>query len=142
MAPEQARGESDGIDERADVHALGGLLYFLLTGRDPQYDPPLNQSAASTPSLIPPRQHDRSIPRPLEAICLTALAVDRSARYSCVANLSADVAQFLAGRRVRAYPEGILEAALRLGTKYRTVLALLIAYLIMRILFILFRPAQ
>jgi serine/threonine protein kinase len=141
MAPEQSRGETELIDERADVYALGGILYFLLTARAPVYTPPLDRAASGNPSLQPPRQLDRAIPRPLEAVCLKALATRRDDRHTGVAELSADVADFLAGRRVRAYPEGILEAVMRLGTKYRTVLALLLAYLLMRIGFLLFSPA-
>ena len=35
MPPEQARGEIDRMDERADVFALGGILLTLLTGQPP-----------------------------------------------------------------------------------------------------------
>ena len=33
MAPEQARGELDTLDERADVFALGSILCEILTGQ-------------------------------------------------------------------------------------------------------------
>jgi serine/threonine-protein kinase len=35
MAPEQAMGATDRIDERTDVFALGALLYHVLCGRAP-----------------------------------------------------------------------------------------------------------
>ena len=69
---------------------------------------------------------------------MQALATDRDGRYSAVTDLADDVANFLAGRRVRAYPEGLAGAAVRLATTYRTVLTLLLAYLLMRILLLIF----
>ena len=130
MAPEQARGEAGLIDTRADVYALGAILYFLLTDRVPAGAPP-----------TPPRRYDRTIPRPLEAVCLKALAAERDDRYAGAAELAADVGDFLARRPVRAYPERPWEAALRLGAKYRTPIALVLAYLVMRIvLLVLARP--
>jgi serine/threonine protein kinase len=123
MAPEQARGEVDLLDKRTDVYGLGGILYFLLTGQ--------------APDGAPPRRHERSLPRPLEAICRKALAPARADRYADVPELAGDVAAFLAGLPVRAYPEGVLGAARRLATKYRTAIALVVAYLLMRLVFFL-----
>jgi serine/threonine protein kinase len=131
MAPEQAQGST--VDERTDVYALGGILYFLLTGR-----PPLPQGQGESPS---PRRLDRTIPRPLEAVCLKALAPDRADRYAGVLELAADLADFRAGRRVRAYPEGLRDKVLRLARKYQTALALVVAYLLMRLALLFFAGA-
>jgi serine/threonine protein kinase len=124
MAPEQARGDVSLVDQRADVYALGALLHFLLTG--------------DAPGPAGPMTLQRSLPRPLAAICVKALAPERALRYAGVAELGADVTAFLASQPVTAYPERYLETALRLGTKYRTVVGLILAYLVMRILLLLF----
>ena len=41
MPPEQARGEADNLDTRADVFGLGGILCVILTG----VCPPISDAA-------------------------------------------------------------------------------------------------
>jgi len=137
MAPEQARGDS-AVDAGSDIYSLGAILYFLLTGQAPaqaEHDPDASMPAST---LIPPRRLDRSIPRPLEAICLKALSAEREGRYTEVTEFVADIASFRAGRRVRAHSESLIDAARRFGSKYRAVIALVLAYLLMRILLLIF----
>jgi serine/threonine protein kinase len=135
MAPEQARGEVGCVDTRTDVYALGAILYFLLTEQSPAPVPPRASEEAF--ALLPPRRLRGSIPRALEAISLKALAWEQPQRYPDVQSLMDDVSCFLARRRVQAYPEGVFGAAGRLASKYRTAIALILAYLAMRILLLL-----
>jgi serine/threonine protein kinase len=118
MAPEQARGDVEAVDARADIWALGAILHFLLAGRPP---------AAAGLDL------DASVPRPLRAVCLTALAPAPEERYASVPDLAEDVSCFVAGLPVRVYRENLLERAQRLGARYRIPLLLVLAYLVMRL---------
>jgi len=131
MAPEQARGESGRADRRADIYSLGAILYFLLTGRAPG-------GGQATDVLERPRRLNPELARPLEAICLKALAPEPEARYASVEALGEDVSRFLAGLPVEAYPEGPLERARRIVSRYHTPIALVLAYLLMRVLLLVF----
>jgi serine/threonine-protein kinase len=88
MSPEQARGEA--VDHRADVYALGAVIYRCVTGRVPF-------AAGDTPSLLYAVVHDMPL-RPsaiakvdsgLERVLLLALAKARDARLASAAELVA-----------------------------------------------------
>jgi serine/threonine protein kinase len=142
MAPEQARGEVQRIDERTDVYALGAILYFLLAGHPPAPAPREDVEASQPPfDLALPRGHKPSVPRPLGAICRKALAIEPDARYESVRALTDDLARFQVHERVLAYPEGFLDSTRRWVGKYRVPIVLVLAYLFMRILILfLARP--
>jgi len=119
MAPEQARGEISLIDQRTDVFALGSILNDLLQEK---------------PGV--PRGERAS--RPLRAIYSKATAHEISARYASVQELAADVGKYLDGLPVSAHRENIWERAARLVDRNRVAVVLVLAYLLMRLLFILF----
>jgi serine/threonine-protein kinase len=82
MAPEQARAHRE-LDARADIYALGGVLYFMLTGR-----PPFEGATAvdlmiahARDPVVPPSKLRPEIPADLEAVVLKALAKEPERRY-------------------------------------------------------------
>ncbi len=104
MSPEQAMGRVDRIGPHTDVFGLGGLLYYLLTGR------PLYQGAsrvslyrqAIKAEYLPAHRVDSRVPRALERICNRALAADARRRYHNAAELERALRRFLARRWIAA----------------------------------------
>jgi serine/threonine-protein kinase len=125
MAPEQAEGRPDLLDARTDVYGLGALLYEILTGQPPfgggELPEVLRRVREEVPA--PPRQLVAATPRPLEAVCLKALAKLGADRYATATGLADEVQRWLADEPVRAYPEPAAVRAGRWARRHRTWVA-------------------
>jgi serine/threonine protein kinase len=93
---------------RSDVYALGATLKFML--------------------------RDDEITRPLQAVIARAMHNDPQVRYATARELGDDVLRFLDGQPVSAYRENVFEIAGRWIERNRALLALVVAYLIMRVI--------
>jgi serine/threonine protein kinase len=113
MAPEQLAGGS--VDGRADIHALG-----VMTGE-----------------LV--RLGGHSAPAALRSIIARACATDRTSRYATAVDLRDELRRFAAGERVLAHRESAAERAARFLATYQTAVILVLAYLIMRLIVLLWR---
>jgi tRNA A-37 threonylcarbamoyl transferase component Bud32 len=94
MSPEQAKGKT--VDHRADIYAVGVMLYAMLTGvmpfeRETPQDTLLALLAEEAPSM---RNFDESIPESLEAIVRKAMAKKADDRYSWIVQLTQALAPF------------------------------------------------
>jgi serine/threonine protein kinase len=81
MAPEQARG--DRVDARADIYAVGAILYRALTGRKPfeGSDPMAILTAVLTQEPERPSTLEPSIPLSLELVVQRTMAKNPSERF-------------------------------------------------------------
>jgi len=84
MPPELLRGT--GLDHRADIYALGVVLYETLTGRTPHVgSSPLEVAAvALTQPVIPPSRLNSEVTATVEAVILSALSARAEDRYANV----------------------------------------------------------
>lgn len=94
MAPEQARGER--VDHRADIYAVGAILYCALTGQRPfdRSDPTATLTAVLTEDPPRPRSLEPSIPEPLEMIIQRAMAKQPADRHATMAELDTELAPY------------------------------------------------
>ncbi|MDI3283002.1 serine/threonine-protein kinase [Polyangium sp. 15x6] len=92
MAPEQARGHR--VDHRADIYAVGAMLYCALTGKRPfdHGDPAATLMAVLSEDPQRPRALEPSIPETLEMVIQRAMAKEPDARHQSMAELDADLA--------------------------------------------------
>jgi serine/threonine protein kinase len=128
MAPEQAAGQT--VDARADVHALGAILYHLLAGAPPEPSSsavaPVVRAAYRPPpalaALVP------QAPPDLLAVVGKAMAADPALRYPSAFELAEDLKRFQTAELVAARHYSLLSRGWRwLGRRPGVVAALIAA---------------
>ncbi|MFO0633496.1 MAG: serine/threonine-protein kinase [Nannocystaceae bacterium] len=123
MAPEQARGEP--LDRRADVYALGAMLYHVLAGRPP-YARTAGRSVLVDVVAGPPTPLRRVVPDAppdLIAIVEQAMAREPAARYRDAAEFAADLRRFQTGQLVGARRYGTLAHLRRFVQRHAAAVA-------------------
>jgi serine/threonine-protein kinase len=124
MSPEQAAGELDRLGPRSDVYSLGATLYCLLTGQPPFEGEDVGAvlRAVQHGEVRSPRIIDPTLDRPLEAICLTAMALRPEDRYPRVRALADDLERWLADEPVSAWREPLARRAGRWARRNRSLM--------------------
>ncbi len=134
MSPEQLDGHPDAVDTRADVYALGVLMYQILADRTP-----IDVSSGSLASVVdairsqtPPLLGtvDRRFRGDLETIAARAAGKDRERRYPTAEALAADLARHLAGEPIDARRDSTLYVLGRQLRRYRVPVALVATIMI------------
>jgi serine/threonine protein kinase/TPR repeat protein/class 3 adenylate cyclase len=121
MAPEQAES-SKGVDSRADVYALGTILYQMCTGR--KHFTATGNFIADIQSLqthepLRPRAINPSLDPDLEVIILKCLRTSPDERYRSVSALLADLQRFRRGEPIAARPVTALDLARKIIRRNR-----------------------
>ena len=127
MAPEQARGEL--VDPRADVYAIGAVLYELLVGKAPHADETpqamLDRVIAGPP--LPLAIAAPSVPMELADLVAKAMARDREDRYANATALAEDLRRYQTGKLVSAHVYTVWSVLKKKLAQHRGVVAVALA---------------
>ena len=140
MAPEQAAGRLDEVDQRTDIFGLGSILFAIITGYAPHEQ---TQKAAVNSGVgargmisviasgkVPSaREINPSADPALEAICAKAMARRRYARYQEATELGEEIQRWMAGESVTAYEETPFQRARRWISRHQGLSQALVATL-------------
>jgi eukaryotic-like serine/threonine-protein kinase len=98
MAPEQAAGQS--ADRRADIYAVGALIYEMLVGQPPHSGENLMAvlKRKATEDVRPPRQIRPEVPEALERLVLWALSFKPEDRPQSMAQMIYELHKLTRGR--------------------------------------------
>lgn len=132
MSPEQAAGERQLIDHRADIYSLGATLYELTTLR-PVYDDRCKESLLQSViagQLTLPRRLNRHIPVDLETVILKATSRLPQDRYTSAAVFADDLKRFIDDKPILARRPSVAERVKRWSRRHSGIVAAAFALLV------------
>jgi len=141
MAPEQAEGHINQIDQRTDIYALGGILYHMLTLRPPVLagnDTAMIKAAAAgeipppaelVKKVVLPHSPGGRVPGSLSAVAMRALSKARSGRYPTVQSLRQEVVAYQTGFATSAEHAGTWRKAELLLRRHKVAAAVFLMVL-------------
>jgi eukaryotic-like serine/threonine-protein kinase len=125
MPPEQAHAVP--VDERADVYALGAILYHVLAGVPPYRAKTAKELLRAVKTTAPPpiQEIQPGTPRDLVSIVTKAMARDPEARYPSARELAEELKRFQTGRLVEAHAYSRFELFKRFLVRHRSVVTVI-----------------
>lgn len=131
MSPEQAAGKASETNRRADIYALGVILFEMLTGELPfRGNARAIQHQKTLVDAPSPRTLDASIPKDLETICLKCLERDPNKRFDTAQELIDELKRFEAGEPIHSRPISHVERLYRWCRRRPTIAGLLLGLFI------------
>jgi len=112
MAPEQLGRDPGAVDRRADIFALGLILYRAVTGQELRQEVGDVIKGSSRSFLLDGKQ-SRALPLSVQAILYSCLDPRPDRRYASAADLAADLRAAAGDGTVRAQRPNALQRALR-----------------------------
>jgi tetratricopeptide (TPR) repeat protein len=129
MPPEQAAGELERIDRRADVYSLGATLFEALTGQ-----PPFSGGTAInivhkvlTKEASAPGSLRKGLDRELDTITLKCLEKEPEGRYLSAGRLADDLEHYLRDEPIQAVPLTSLQRLRKWTRRNRRLSAVILA---------------
>jgi tetratricopeptide (TPR) repeat protein/predicted Ser/Thr protein kinase len=139
MAPEQIEDRADEVGPATDIHALGVMLYEILTGSLPYHaETPvalLRKILAEEP--VPPRRLAPGVEADLETVCLKALEKEGKRRYATADAFADDLLRVRTGKPIAARAAGPLSRLWRKAVRRKKVALLAGAGIVAALLLLL-----